>query len=193
MALQLRSGPAIEPISLTEAKNFMRIDETDGDVLINSLITAARIYIETTMGLIMTTESWSYYIDKWPNNSVIYLPLSPIQSVDEIRIHTSSASYEILPVEDYETDTHSNHPRIKILNRMIGSAMGHSMNQIEMQFTSGFGDTMNEVPADLKQAMLLLVSHWFEQREPIGYGGTFAKVPTSIEALLASYKKYRVQ
>lgn len=193
MALQLRTGPAVEPISLEETKSFMRIDGSDDDILINSLIAAARIYIETTMGLIMISESWSYYIDKWPNKSVIYMPLSPIISVDEIRIHSSPSSYETLEAEHYQADIYSNHPRIKILNTPSTTPLASSLNQIEIQITAGFGDQISDVPSDLKQAMLMLVTHWFEKREPIGYGGTFVKVPVAIEAILSNYKKYRVQ
>lgn len=66
MALQLRAGPAQEPVSLEEAKYFMRLGGTEDDVLVSTLITAARIHIETTIGKVLITESWSYFLDKWP-------------------------------------------------------------------------------------------------------------------------------
>ena len=74
MALQLRDGPAQEPVSLLEAKDFMRLDGSEDDVLVSTLITAARIHIETTLGKILITQNWSYFLDTWPKTKTTYYP-----------------------------------------------------------------------------------------------------------------------
>lgn len=193
MALQLRSGPAIEPVTLSEAKNFLRLDSTEDDVLISSLITAARIYIETTIGKILITESWSYFIDKWPKSNTVYLPLNPIQEIEEVRFYSDEETYQIIPPADYSIDIISNHPRLKFKGAQQAPISSQALNQIEVRFIAGYGDNLSDIPADLKQALLMLCAHWFEQRDPIGFGGSFAEVPTTIQALLHNHKKYRVQ
>lgn len=193
MALQFRSGPAIEPVSLNDTKSFLRIDAADDDILVASLITAARIYIETTIGKILITEQWSYFKDCWPQSGILHLPLSPLKSVDEIRLHQENETFEIISTEDYATDLVSNQPRIKFLKQTNHQTKTSAFNQIEVRFTAGFGDTEEAVPNDLRQALLMLVSHWYEQREPIGLGGTFNEIPTTVSALIANYKSYRMQ
>lgn len=192
MALQLRSGPAIEPVDLEETKTFLRIDGTDDDILVSSLITAARIHIETTIGKILITENWSYFKDKWPSEGIIHLPLSPLQSVDEIRIH-NNGSYEILSLEDYSTDIVSSQPRVKLSSPSAPTQTNDELNHIEVRFTAGFGNTQNDIPKDLRQALLMLTAHWYERREPVGFGGSFNEIPTTISALLTNYKSYRMQ
>jgi len=192
MALQLRAGPAQEPVSLEEAKYFMRLDGTEDDVLVSTLITAARIHIETTIGKVLITESWSFFLDKWPKSKTLYFPLDPIQTIEEIRFHTNSEGFTIIQAEDYSTDLISNHPRLHLTGSKPTSA-SKQLNQIEIRFVAGYGDTPDDVPSDLKQALLMLASHWFEQRDPIAFGGAFAEIPRTIEALLSNYKKYKVQ
>ena len=193
MPLQLRSGPANEPVSLSEAKVFLRIDGTDDDILVSSLITAARIYIETTISKILITENWSFFKDKWPTSGVVHLPLSPVQSIDEIRVYNQDNTYSTLPIETYASDLISSQPRIKFLETSPSIATPRHFNQLEVQFTAGFGNTETDVPSDLRQALLMLTAHWYEQREPIGFGGSFNEIPTTISALLSSYKTHRMQ
>lgn len=192
MALQLRAGPAQEPVSLLEAKNFMRLDSAQDDVLVSTLITAARIHIETTIGKVLISESWSYYLDKWPKSKTIYFPLDPIQSIEEVRFHTTDENYTTLSEDDYSTDLVSNHPRL-LFNGTNPAGNSKKLNQLEVRFIAGYGDTTEDVPADLKQALLMLAAHWFEQRDPIAFGGSFVEVPRTIQALLNNYKKYKVQ
>lgn len=192
MALQLRAGPAQEPVSLTEAKEFMRLDGTEDDVLVSTLITAARIHIETSLGKILITENWSYFLDKWPKSKTVYLPLDPIQTIEEIRFHDGLGSFEVIPVEDYSIDIISRHPRLQF-NGAKPASSSKKLNQIEIRFTAGFGDLQTDIPSDLKQALLMLATHWFEQRDPIAFGGNFTEVPHTIQALLNNYKKYKVQ
>ena len=192
MALQLRDGPAQEPVSLLEAKDFMRLDGSEDDVLVSTLITAARIHIETTLGKILITQNWSYFLDTWPKTKTTYLPLDPIQTIEEVRFHNDQGSYEVIPLEDYSTDIISNHPRIRFHGTKPANSTKH-LNQLEIRFTAGFGDEPADVPSDLKQALLMLATHWFEQRDPIAFGGNFTEVPHTIQALLNHYKKYKVQ
>ena len=192
MPLQLRAGPAQEPVSLLEAKNFMRLDSSQDDVLVSTLITAARIHIETTIGKVLVTESWSYFLDKWPKSKVIYFPLDPIQTIEEIRFHTTDDTFIVLSSDEYSTDFVSNHPRL-LFNGTKPAGSSQKLNQLEIRFLAGYGDTPEDVPADLKQALLMLAAHWFEQRDPIAFGGSFAEVPRTIQALLNNYKKYKVQ
>ncbi len=63
MALALLSGPASEPISLAEAKTFLRVDHDDEDDFLSSLITTSRLQVEAAMGLSLVTQQWTLYLD----------------------------------------------------------------------------------------------------------------------------------
>jgi uncharacterized phiE125 gp8 family phage protein len=69
---------------------------------------------------------------------------------------------------------------------------GLSALGIEIAFTAGYGNVASAVPAPLRQALLLLVAHWYEHREPVHIGGAVVAVPDTIASLLAPYRMVRL-
>ena len=89
MALVLTSGPAIEPVTLAEAKAHLRVDGSAEDTLIASLIITSRLHIEAALGLALITQSWSYFLDAWPPGNQLALPLRPVQSIAAVKLYAA--------------------------------------------------------------------------------------------------------
>lgn len=66
MALKLTTAPAVEPVTLSEAKAHLRLDISDDDALITTLITAARVHAENVCRRAFVTQKWDLYLDSWP-------------------------------------------------------------------------------------------------------------------------------
>jgi len=66
MSLQLLSPPAIEPVTLSDAKLHLKVDVADDDALITRLLAAARARAEWHTGRAFITQSWIQWIDRWP-------------------------------------------------------------------------------------------------------------------------------
>ena len=62
---------------------------------------------------------------------------------------------------------------------------------IEIDYVAGFGDAA-DVPADLKQAVLALVAHWFEHRDAAVVAGPGAVVPAGFDRLVETYRQVRL-
>ena len=84
MAIRVVTPPAVEPVTLNEAKLHCRIDVTDDDALVTSLITVARQYCETFTGRAFVTQTIQYDLPRWPRRKAIYLPRPPLQSVTSV-------------------------------------------------------------------------------------------------------------
>jgi len=59
---------------------------------------------------------------------------------------------------------------------------------VEIDYTAGYGSAATDVPAGLRQAMLSLVGHWFENREAVLMAGSGAVVPAGFDDLVQSYR-----
>lgn len=192
MALVLTSGPSVEPITLDEAKSFLRVDGNDEDTLISSLITAARIHVEVSLSQGLITQSWSYLVDSWPATRELTLTMKPIQSIAEIVTYNQNDVATTYAADNYDVDILSDRARIFIKNASVPPAPGRYANGIEIKMVVGYGSLASDVPEPIRQALRLLVTHWFENREPVMFGQSALQVPNSIESLLSPYSQARL-
>ncbi|MGE3066797.1 MAG: head-tail connector protein [Hyphomicrobiaceae bacterium] len=192
MSLVLTSGPAVEPVALDDAKAHLRIDGSDEDTLIASLIVTSRLHIETALDTALIAQDWSLHLDAFPPRAVVPLPLRPVAAVAAIRLWSDDGTSESLPATDYLLDGFGMPARI--VRRAGGPwpAARRAANGIEIAFTAGYGDSGADVPAPLRQALLLLVAHWHAQREPVVIGDTAAPIPSMVSELLAPYRPVRL-
>lgn len=191
MSLVMTSGPAVEPITLAEAKALARIDGDAEDALIQSLIITSRLHIEAALGLALVTQSWRLSLDVWPAGDTLDLPLRPVAAVTAVRVLAADGQATVLAPERYRLDADSAVPR---LVRAAGSwpAPGRARNGIEIELTAGYGDTAADIPQPIRHALLLLLVHWYEHRDPIEIGQPSTRIPPAVSALLEPYRIKRL-
>jgi uncharacterized phiE125 gp8 family phage protein len=192
MALVLTSGPAVEPVSLAEAKAHLRVDGTAEDTLIGSLIVTSRLHVEAALGMALVTQGWSYFLDAWPPSREVALPLRPVQSITAVRVYADDESLVTLAADSYLLDGLGPPARIVRRPTSVWPSPTRAANGIEIAFVAGYGDAAADVPAPIRQAVLLLVAHWHEHREPVELGATGAPVPPMVSELLLPYRGLRL-
>ena len=192
MSLVLTSGPALEPVSLTEAKAHLRIDHTHEDALIQSLIITSRLHIEAALGLALIAQSWSYFLDRWPRSPRISLPLRPILAIGHVRLWNRDGTSLLLAPASYMLDGQGTPARLIWQACGEPADPGRPANGIEVALTAGFGAAAADVPATIRHALLLLVAHWYENREPVEIGISANAIPAMVAELLAPYRRRRL-
>lgn len=192
MSLLLTSGPLVEPVSLAEARAHLRIDTTDEDAYIASLITTSRLHIETALDVALVRQQWSLFLDAWPAARPLTLPLRPVIALDAVRTFSSQGEPTTYEPDAFELDAVSSPARLyrKPQTRLAGPF--RTANAIEIAFTAGYGSAAADVPAPMRQALLLLIAHWYEHREIVADHATATRVPDTISSLLAPYRSVRL-
>jgi len=191
MALVPITAPAVEPLSLAEAKSHLRIDGNDDNMLLASLILTSRLHIEAALGLALVTQSWAWFLDKWPRGLVLTLPMRPVQSITAVRVRAADDSALTIAPEFYDLDGKGVPPRLALSRVSPLPLPGRHTNGIEIDFVAGFGATAASVPAPVRQALLLLVAHWYEHRAPFELAGGTKPIPPSVSELLMPYRQVR--
>lgn len=192
MPLILTSGPSAEPVSLDEAKLHCRVDGEAEDILIGSLILAARLHIERSLDVALVSQSWSLYLDQWPDKTFVELPLSPLISVDAIRLYSPTGSFVTLDPSLFVLDPVSRRPRLARHQGQSWPLPGRNVNGIEIAFTAGYGAAADDVPMPVRLAIKMLVAHWYEAREPVLFGETTDPVPSTVAKLIAPYRSVKL-
>jgi len=149
--ITILADAVVEPVSRTDAKNWMRItDYTSDDTLIDELITSARKHIEKLTGLSLANKKLKAYVDltgEVPAVWMVDVPYGPLLCVDEIRYKTGLNSWDVLELNlEYEK---------------YGSKLWfYTAGTYEITYQAGYGD----LPADLENDILTLVAWMYENR-----------------------------
>lgn len=187
MTLTRLSGPVLEPISLAEAKSHLRIDTSDEDSIILALISAARLHVERVTRKITIHQNWRLYVDDLPTTKTVLLPISPISQISAVTFYDAQGNPSVLDAASYIVDLTSYPARLKF-NGSVPFTSLREFNGIEIDLVAGYGATTIDVPSDLKQAILLLVAHWFENRSAVTDVASYAPIPSGVQELLQPFR-----
>lgn len=184
--LTVTSAPATEPIDVTTAKSYLRLEHSEDDTLISTLITAARKYCEEAIGRAFITQTLRLSLDDWPCDGVIRLPRPPLQSVSSITYLDSNGDTQTLSASNYVVDIYS-HPGRIVPSYAAGWFPDHrgDYGQLRITYVAGYGNA-SAVPETLRLACLYLVNHWYEERRAVLATGAVPKeIPLTVVNLLA--------
>ncbi|MEQ8696105.1 MAG: head-tail connector protein [Bauldia litoralis] len=187
MTAALITGPALEPVSLADVKAHLRVDGGDEDALLTAAIVSARVHVESATRRVLIEQGWRIYYDAWPRRRIVRLPVAPLMSVDAVTIYDAAGDPQAVDAEDYEADVAASPARL-VLAANAPTPVGRAVNGIEIDVTAGYGATSVDVPAALRQAVLMLVAHWYEHRGAVGHDLAVLVAPLGFEALIAPYR-----
>lgn len=188
MSYALITPPAEEPVSLNEAKAFMRLDGSEEDDCVTALIVVAREYLESVTGLSLVTQSWRLYRDSWPASGMISLAHGPVEAVDKVTAYDADGEATDIALDVARLDGRARPARF-YLPGMGGWRTG--VNGIEVEFTAGFG-AADAVPEIAKQAILRHVAHMFVFRGAVGPDQQPAGAPDGYDRLIAPLRAWRL-
>lgn len=189
MTYALVTPPSAEPITLAETKLHLRLDGSDEDTLVASLIRTAREHLERETGLCLISQSWRLYLDRWPGDGVIRIMKSPCQAIHNVTVYDADGSASHVSLEDHLLDGEGRPCRLWL--RHVPPP-GQAMNGIEIDFAAGFGEAGTDVPDTLKRAMLIHVGHMFAFRGVVAPDSQPAGIPEGYDRLIGSYRMRRL-
>jgi uncharacterized phiE125 gp8 family phage protein len=181
--------PVAEPLTLAEVKSHLRLDGTVEDTLLTGLIAAARQYLEATAGLAIITQTLRFYLDDWPRDGLIQLPIAPLQSLESVTVYDAAGNPLAVPLSGHVLDAAASPARLFLPTQPLSS---RALNGIEIDVVAGFGNTGADVPDTLKRAMLMHVALMYELRGAVSPDMQPAAVPTGYDRLVAPYRAVRL-
>lgn len=186
MSITTINPPASEPVSLAEAKLFLRMDHDAEDDLIATLIVAAREAVEAGCGRALITRRVRESLDIWRREAMngAVLGLGPVSAVIAVRLIADSGAQSVLDPERYRLEGQRDRPRLVFppgLPATLRSAGG-----IEIEYDAGFADEAVDLPSALRVAVLQIVASLYEARD--GASGA----PASVRALTRQFAPVRL-
>lgn len=199
MGLTLVTPPA-SLITLAEAKQHLNVDFDDDDDLITSYIEAAIDTFDGPFGWLgraLMPQTWDYFRDEWPDTDEqgIRLPLPPLISVESVNyVDPDSETETVLASSGYVVDTSSLYGWLVPVDEWPETM--ETANAIRIRFTSGYqtgsSPSTEDVPAPIKQAILLTVRDLYDFRGSLVVGAAVSPIPQAIDRLVEPYRLIRI-
>jgi uncharacterized phiE125 gp8 family phage protein len=188
----LIAPPAGEPVALAEARAWLRVDSSDEDQAIAALIVAARETVEAATRRALVAQTWRLTLDDWPfapgARAEMALPLAPLASVTAARVYDAGGQPQLLPSSLWRVVGAPD--RARLIFTAQPPRPGVSASGVEIDCVAGYGAAA-DVPAPLRQAILMLAADWFENRGD-GDDAPATPLPKRVAALLAPYRRGRL-
>jgi uncharacterized phiE125 gp8 family phage protein len=185
-AMRITTAPAIEPVTLTEAKLHLRVDHTADDSLITALIVAAREQSEAFTSRAFIEQTITLTFDEFPDSFA--LPRPPLVSVTSIAYLDSTGASQTLSDTLYRVDTQSEPGRITVAYGQSWPVTYDVTGAVTVVYKAGYGTLAASVPASIKHAILMMVESFYENRGDIVVGLSAQEMPQTSKTLLFPYR-----
>lgn len=176
MLMSLVTPAATGPVSLADAKAHCRVDYSDEDALISALLDAASVAVSEMSGRVLVAETWRMSVPGASGD--LRLPKSPVQSLTAITYYDRDGVGQSANVNDFFLFADEDRAILRPKDGKAWPSVQSREDALSVDFVAGYAD----VPANLRQAVLLLVGHWYLHREAVGQD--VAELPLSVEALV---------
>lgn len=203
----LVEAPDMLPVSVAEAKLHLRVDHSDEDTLIESLIRAATEHLDGWTGILgrcLVEQEWRQDFDSFAR--CLRLPLGPVNAIGSVTWRNTAGQVSTIAQGDYSLRTDAAGRSIVRFADKYGFPGGlFEVGAVSVTYTAGYPTIPAEVgppeiparstvPEDIKGAIKLIVGAWYENREETVIGTIASPLPksVSVEALVRKYRRVGV-
>ena len=178
------TAPSALPISVAEAKAQMRVEGNDEDTIIERLINAAVAFVDVqgVLGFAMITQTWGQWVG--PNPGTVMLSLGPVQSVSAIKYYDINGTLQTATLANFNVFGTPNRITISPKTGYAWPVTQTRDDAIKIEYVIGYGATSASVPQTVRHALMMLVAHWYENRENELIGTISKTLPFGFDDIL---------
>lgn len=190
LAPVLIEAPAAAPVSLEEAKLHCRVDDDAEDALITGLVSAATAHLDGYTGILgraLVTQTWRQDFCRF--GAKMRLPLRPVASITSVTYFDGDNAEQTLATSVYDIFTDAAGSYVGLKPDQDWPSAYARPDAVSVAYVAGVAS--DAVPQPIKQAILLMVGHWYANREAVAEG-QMRDVPMAVDALLRPYRSVGV-
>lgn len=162
MALRRITDATTEPVTLSEAKDFLRVTGTDLDAKITGLIVSARLAAENELKRSLIAQTWQRSYDAFPD--AIELSYPPFISLTYLRYYDPAGVLQTL-ASGYTVDSETEPGWIVPADGYAWPDTAEVVNAVTVRYVAGYGTDATTVPESIKTWIKLMVGHYLENSE----------------------------
>ena len=174
------------PVSLTEAKSHLKVDTTADDTYITSIIKAATQLSEEYTNRFFIDTVIEQYASNFADLQTLFK--SKVSAVAYVKYYDSNNSLQTLSATVYDTQLNYEPSQIQLANNQNFPSITKRNDAVVARYTVGYGSAASDVPEIIKQAILLTIGNFYQNRASVITGKTATELPMNVKWLLDTYK-----
>lgn len=162
--------------------------QTVQDEVLTGFLRAAIAAIEARTGKVLIVRGFKWTLSYWRDREGQGLPVAPVVQISRLATVSREGVETTLSPETYWLEQDGIKPRLRARGALLASIPDGGSALVE--FEAGYSSDWQGVPADLKQAVLLLASHFYEFRHETSLSD--GCMPFGVSSLIERYKTVRL-
>lgn len=177
--------PIGEVLTLKEVRDFLRVEHSDENNLLASMIMGATSKVEKYLSRSLLTQTWVLSIDDYPADTTIPLYYGTVQSITSVTSYLSDGTTDVFDNTNYYLVNAQLKPEISLVyNALWPSNILRPKEGVKIEYITGYGDDASDVPYSVKEAILHIIASMYENRET----GTI--ISSTVKSLLSDQMVY---
>jgi len=174
------------PVTLTEAKSHLKVDTTADDTYITSIIKAATQLSEEYTNRFFIDTVIEQYASSFADLQTLFK--SKVSAVAYVKYYDSDNSLQTLSASVYDTQLNYEPSQIQLTDGQSFPTITKRNDAVVARYTVGYGSSASDVPEIIKQAILLTIGNFYQNRNSVVIGRIATELPQNSKWLLDTYK-----
>lgn len=185
MSISIKVAPLIEPVTLDEAKAHCRAEDDSVDAMIGIYMKAARSRVETFLRRSLIERTLTYRLSCL--SGPIRLRQGPVSEVVSVIYTARDGQDQTLPADQYKLVRDREPPAIVPRYGVVWPLTLDEPDVVAVDYVAGYGAAVEDIPEDIRVAILMVTGHFFENREDVVTGVSAIEIPIASRDLLMPY------
>ncbi len=191
MILEELTTPTVAKLPIRAFAEHLKLgsgfaDDGSEDAVLELYLRSAMAAVEARIGKVLLTRKFGWRLTRWFGSRVQGLPVAPVSAITDVTLFDANGAGTVVDTAAYRLEVDAVRPRLVATGALLPVIPRDG--SVVIGFEAGFG-TWAKVPADLRQAMLLLAASYYENRDG---EGRVNGMPFGVMALLDSHRAIRL-
>ena len=166
--------------------SFGFADSVTQDALLIQYLRAALAQVEARTGRALFSRTFALRLARWRQDYAQPLLVAPVSAVVSVTLLDPSGLETLVAPQAYQLEADTSRPRLVAVGMTLPTIPAHG--SVVIALTAGFGPDWTDIPADLRQAVLLLAAQYYEGRDT----GASKDADFGVRALLERWRDIRL-
>jgi uncharacterized phiE125 gp8 family phage protein len=183
---QVDTAASTFPVSLTEAKSHLKVDTSADDTYITSIIKAATQLSEEYTNRFFINTTLKQFASSFKEIETLFK--SKVSAVNHVKYYDTNNTLQTLSPNVYSKQLEYEPAQIQLAHNQSFPTITKRNDAVEVEYVVGYGSSASDVPEIIKQAILLTIGNFYQNRASVITGKTATELPMNVKWLLDTYK-----